>query len=83
MTAKNTELLGDKYSTNAILDYYSEFHSVNIRTELQLMRPDHMSMARSHPENRKPVWKIPDHQTNTLLEKLCFVWSHTTQQILS
>lgn len=67
MTAKNTELLGDKYSTNAILDYYSEFHSVNIRTELQLMRLDHMSMARSHSEDRKPVWKIPDHQTNTIL----------------
>lgn len=26
-----------------------------------------MSMARSHSEDRKPVWKIPDHQTNTIL----------------
>lgn len=75
MTAKNTKYLGGKCSTNAILDYYSELRSVNIRTDLQLMRPDHICTAGIPPEDGKPV-----HQTNTLLEKLCFVWSRTTQR---
>lgn len=83
MTAKNTKLLGDKRSTNAILDYYSELYSVNIRTDPQLMRPDHICAAAIPPEDRKPAWKIADHQTNTLLQKLCFVWSCTIQQMLS
>lgn len=58
---KNTELLWDKCSTNAILDYYSELHSVNVKTDLQLMRPDHIWTARIPPGDSKPVWKIPDH----------------------
>lgn len=45
MTAKHTELLWDKCSTNAILNYYLELHSVNVRTDLQLMRSDHICWA--------------------------------------
>lgn len=45
MTAKRTKLLWDKCSTNAILNYYLELHSVNVRTGLQLMRPGSICWA--------------------------------------
>ena len=59
MTAKNTELLWDKCSTNAILAYYSELHSVNVRTDLPLMRPDHIYPAGIPPGIEGHSGKFP------------------------
>lgn len=59
MTAKNTELLWDKCSTNAILAYCAKLHSVNVRTDLQLMRPDHICPAGIPPGMKSQSGKFP------------------------
>lgn len=69
------ELLWDKCSTNAIWDYYAVFHSVNIRTDLQLMRPDHICSAGIPPRMESLAGKLLT-TTATHHQRIPTLYSH-------